>query len=101
MSGVVPCGPVNTLDDVLADPQVQWNESFFTIDHPVAGPIRGVANPIRFPLLASRLPTAPPGLGEHTKEVLAQLAYDGTGEPSLEPDPAVTHARAEGKTDGV
>lgn len=71
----VPCGPVNTVDQVFADPQAQHRQ--LTIEQTradLAEPVRTVASPIRL----SRTPVAydrpPPALGEHTDQVLAELA---------------------------
>ena len=69
----VPCGPINRLDQVYADPQVQHRGIRINVPHPLAGEIPLVANPIRY----SRTPIAydipPPMLGEHTDEVLTSL----------------------------
>jgi formyl-CoA transferase len=69
----VPCGPINRLDEVYADPQVVHRGMKIDVSHPVAGAIPLVANPIKY----SRTPLAydmpPPLLGEHTDEVLCSL----------------------------
>lgn len=69
----VPCGPINTLDQVFADPQVQARGIWQTMDHPVAGTTPTVANPIRYSDTPVRYDQAPPLLGEHTDEVLQEL----------------------------
>ncbi|MDH5264293.1 MAG: CoA transferase [Betaproteobacteria bacterium] len=70
----VPCGPINDLSQVFADPQVAHRGMVATLAHPVAGDIRTVANPVRFSAAQSRSDAPPPRLGEHTDEVLARLA---------------------------
>jgi crotonobetainyl-CoA:carnitine CoA-transferase CaiB-like acyl-CoA transferase len=70
----VPCGPVNTIDKVFQDPQVQARGMKIAMDHPKAGrPIPLIASPIKM----SRTPVdyrhAPPTLGQHTDEVLREL----------------------------
>ena len=71
----VPCGPVNTLDQVFADPQVQARGMRIDVPHATAaaGTVPLIANPIQM----SRTPPAyrhsPPTLGQHTDEVLAEL----------------------------
>ena len=66
----VPCGPINRLDEVYRDPQVQHRGMKIDVLHPVAGSVPLVANPIRF----SRTPIAyhmpPPLVGEHVEAVL-------------------------------
>ncbi len=69
----VPCGPINQLDAVYADPQVQHRGMKIDVPHPMAGSVPLVANPIKF----SRTPIAydrpPPLVGEHVEEVLRDL----------------------------
>ncbi len=66
----VPCGPINRLDQVFADPQVQARAMRIELPHPLAGSVPLVADPIRLsgsPVVHDR---APPLLGEHTRQVL-------------------------------
>ncbi|WP_299943644.1 CaiB/BaiF CoA-transferase family protein [uncultured Microbulbifer sp.] len=69
----VPCGPINTLDEVFADPQVQMRGMVIEQDHPRAGKVKTVRNPVRFSETALDYRQAPPLLGEHTEEVLREL----------------------------
>jgi crotonobetainyl-CoA:carnitine CoA-transferase CaiB-like acyl-CoA transferase len=66
----VPCGPINRLDEVFADPQVVARGLRVDLPHPVAGTVPGVANPIRLSASPVAYRTAPPLLGQHTDEVL-------------------------------
>ena len=67
----VPCGPINRLDQVFADPQVQARQMKITLPHPTFGEVPLVANPIRLSASPVAYRTAPPSLGEHTAQVLA------------------------------
>ncbi len=69
----VPCGPINTIDKVFTDPQVQHREMQITLQHPEAGAVPSIANPIRFSGTPVQYAKAPPVLGQHSKEVLQQL----------------------------
>jgi crotonobetainyl-CoA:carnitine CoA-transferase CaiB-like acyl-CoA transferase len=69
----VPCGPINDLAQVFADPQVLHRGMLATLAHPAAGEVRVVANPVRFSATPARSSVAPPCLGEHTGEVLGEL----------------------------
>ena len=69
----VPCGPINRLDQVFADPQVQHRRMRVDVPHPVAGALPLVANPIKFSRTPITYEDPPPLLGQHTAEVLASL----------------------------
>ncbi len=69
----VPCGPINTLDEVFNDPQVQARSMRVMVEHPVAGQIPLVGTPMKFSSTPVGSQQPPPLLGEHTAEVLGQL----------------------------
>jgi crotonobetainyl-CoA:carnitine CoA-transferase CaiB-like acyl-CoA transferase len=69
----VPCGPINDLRQVFEDPQVRHQGMRREVDHPVAGRTALVASPIRLSGTPLEPPVAPPTLGQHTAEVLAEL----------------------------
>lgn len=68
----VPCGPINRIDEVFADPQVVARGLHIDLPHPLAGSVPLVANPIRLSDSPVAYQRPPPLLGEHTDEVLAQ-----------------------------
>jgi crotonobetainyl-CoA:carnitine CoA-transferase CaiB-like acyl-CoA transferase len=71
----VPCGPVNTIDEVFEDPQVKSRGMRIDVPHPAAaaGTVPLIANPIRMTRTPPGYQHGPPTLGEHTDEVLAEL----------------------------
>ena len=69
----VPCGPINRLDQVFADPQVRYRRMQIDVPHAVAGTLPLVANPIKFSRTPITYDRPPPLLGEHTEEVLGSL----------------------------
>jgi crotonobetainyl-CoA:carnitine CoA-transferase CaiB-like acyl-CoA transferase len=69
----VPCGPINAVPDVFADPQVKHREMLRQIPHPTAGAVPQVISPIRMKEAALSFDRAPPTLGQHTQEVLEEL----------------------------
>ena len=69
-SAGVPCGPINRLPEVFADPQVVARGLRLELPHPAFGSVPLVANPIRLSATPVQYRQAPPTLGEHTAEVL-------------------------------
>ena len=72
----VPCGPINDLAEVFADPQVQAREMVVELPHPLSGSVRLVGSPIRLSATPVSYRRAPPLLGEHTEEVLLEFGID-------------------------
>jgi crotonobetainyl-CoA:carnitine CoA-transferase CaiB-like acyl-CoA transferase len=68
----VPCGPINTLTEVFADPQVVARGMEIRMDHATGTSVPLVANPIRMSATPPEYRTAPPVLGQHTRAVLAE-----------------------------
>lgn len=69
----VPCGPINTMDRVFADPQVVARGAQLSLPHKGAGTVPSVASPMRFSESAIRYAAGPPLLGQHTHEVLRRV----------------------------
>jgi crotonobetainyl-CoA:carnitine CoA-transferase CaiB-like acyl-CoA transferase len=68
----VIAAPIYTVDQTMADPQVRHREMCRTLPHPVAGTVPILANPIRFSATPLEGYRAPPTLGQHTDQVLAE-----------------------------
>ena len=81
--GGVPSGPVYSLDQTFADPQVRHIGMAAPVDHPTRGPIELVGQPVRFHRTPWRLRTACPEMGEQTDAILADLGYSADEIESL------------------
>ncbi len=74
----VPCGPINTLEDVFQDPQVIARGLRKDLPHATYGTVPGVASPLRLSDSPVSYDKAPPRLGENTDEILQDiLGLDG------------------------
>jgi crotonobetainyl-CoA:carnitine CoA-transferase CaiB-like acyl-CoA transferase len=89
-SQAVPCGPINRIDQVFADPQVRARGLRLELPHPLAGSLPLVANPIRFSQTPVLLDRAPPLLGQHSDEVLGDwLGLDAASCAQLREDQVI------------
>ena len=71
----VPCGPINDIAQVYADPQVIARDMVVEVEHPTAGTIRNVGIPVKFSETPGNIRRPPPRFGEHTEEVLTEFGY--------------------------
>jgi crotonobetainyl-CoA:carnitine CoA-transferase CaiB-like acyl-CoA transferase len=69
------CARVNSIETALADPQVASNEMIVEMHHPAVGAIKAVGIPVKLEGTPGSVRRAPPRLGEHTREVLAELGF--------------------------
>ena len=69
----ISCGPINTIDTVFADPQVQAREMRVELDHPLAGKVPLIGSPLKLSDSPVSYRRHPPLLGEHTKDVLREI----------------------------
>ncbi len=79
----IPCGPINTIDQVFADPQVRHLGLAAPVGHATLGAQRLVGTPINMAGIDDRIRRATPEAGEHTAEVLAELGYDAAAVAAL------------------
>ena len=72
----VPCGPIYTMDQVFADPQVQHLGMSMALEHPRQGATHLVASPLNFEGTRKTIRTPTEIAGAHTEEVLRSLGYE-------------------------
>ena len=69
----VPCGPINTIPEALADPQIVHRQMLQYLPHPTAGRVPQIVSPLKFRQLPLVFEAAPPLLGADTQTVLQEL----------------------------
>lgn len=68
----IPAGPINTIDQVYADPQVIARQMKLELPHPAAGTTPMTASPMRFSDTPIQYRNAPPMLGQHSEDILRE-----------------------------
>ncbi len=69
----VPCGPINTIDEVFEIPQVKHRGMRMDLPHPASGTVPSVTNPMKFKEAPIEYRRAPPMLGADSDEILRGL----------------------------
>jgi formyl-CoA transferase len=77
----VPCGAIQTYDQVFSDPQLQARGFIWKAPHPVLGDVEQLGSPMRFSRTPVRQDEAGPLLGQHSAQVLAEI---GMGEAEIQ-----------------
>ena len=71
----VPCGPIYSMDQVFADPQVKHVQAAAEVEHKKLGRIRLINQAVKLSRTPAKLAAATPERGEHTEEVLREAGY--------------------------
>jgi crotonobetainyl-CoA:carnitine CoA-transferase CaiB-like acyl-CoA transferase len=71
----IPAGPINTVGEVLEDPQIRAREMVVELTHPDYGPLKVLGIPIKLSDTPGVVENAPPKFGEHNREVLGELGF--------------------------
>ncbi len=79
----IPCGPINTYEQVFEDPQVQARGMVVDTDHPTLGRLRTLGSPLKLSVTPPVVGRRAPLLGEHTEQVLREAGCDAALVESL------------------
>jgi len=71
----VPCGPINSIADMAADPQTAARGMVVELEHPRAGRTRALGLPIKLSATPGTVSRPAPSFGQHTREVLAEFGF--------------------------
>ncbi len=71
--GGLPCGPINSIPEVLSHPQAEERGFVADVEHPTAGTVKFASYPYKLSQTPAAVRRPPPRLGEHTEEVLVDL----------------------------
>ncbi|HEY1230238.1 MAG TPA: CoA transferase, partial [Ramlibacter sp.] len=92
----VPCALVQDYHTALTeDPQVRHNGAVLHFDHPVAGAMTNIANPVNFHGSPAQVRRPPPVLGQHTREVLLEKGFSAHEVDELMRDKTVFGSRVD------
>jgi crotonobetainyl-CoA:carnitine CoA-transferase CaiB-like acyl-CoA transferase len=71
----VPCGPINSVAEMAADPQTLARAMVVELEHPRAGRTRALGLPVKLSATPGKVARAAPLLGQHTREVLSEYGF--------------------------
>jgi crotonobetainyl-CoA:carnitine CoA-transferase CaiB-like acyl-CoA transferase len=91
----VACGPINTVDQVFADPQIRQADLVREVANAAWGSHKVLALPVHLSRTPARVERAAPMTGEHTREVLATLGYDADALEALRADGVIEQYKGE------
>jgi formyl-CoA transferase len=74
----IPAGPILNYAQALASEHARAREAVMEIDHPIEGKVKSIGFPVKLSETKQRVRLAPPLLGQHTEEILAELGIDET-----------------------
>jgi formyl-CoA transferase/CoA:oxalate CoA-transferase len=96
----IPAGPINTVAEILENPQIHAREMVRELTHPAYGPIRVLGLPIKLSDTPGAVEGPPPYFGEHNAAVLTTLGYSSENIEAFKREGALAASRAGGTQGG-
>ena len=93
----VACGPIYKLDQVFADPQMKWTRLIQELPTKKTGTVKVLGMPVSLDRTPPSVQRPAPAPGDHTREVLTSLGYDGKEMEELEEAGVIVSAQKEGE----
>jgi crotonobetainyl-CoA:carnitine CoA-transferase CaiB-like acyl-CoA transferase len=69
----IPCGPIQNVEEVTKDPQLQARDMFINYQHPTAGDIKMIGSPLKLSRTPVSVRQHPPDAGEHNEEIFSKI----------------------------
>jgi crotonobetainyl-CoA:carnitine CoA-transferase CaiB-like acyl-CoA transferase len=85
----LPCGPINTVSDVLSDEQFLARGGIVELGHGTVGTVKSLGSPVHLSRSSVQYRLPPPVLGEHTDVILSELGYSSEEIVALRADGVV------------
>lgn len=79
----LPAGPVNDILQMHADPQANARDMIVDVDHATAGQVKTIGHPVKYSRTPAQVGQAAPVLGQHSREVLAEIGYGSSNIEAL------------------
>src|SRR5262249_30999551 len=90
----IPAGPINTVGEIMEDPQIKAREMVYELIHPEYGPLRVLGIPIKLSDAPGAIDLAPPRFGQHNHEILREIGYDETAIADFKKNEVICEAAA-------
>ena len=74
----IPSGPIQNLEEIVSDKQLQSRNMFITHDHPTAGTIKMIGSPLKLSRTPVEIKRRPPNPGEHQEEIMGRIGMNKT-----------------------
>jgi formyl-CoA transferase/CoA:oxalate CoA-transferase len=90
----IPSGPINTVGEIMEDPQIHARDMVYELIHPEYGPLKVLGIPIKLSDTPGGIELAPPRFGQHNHEILRRVGYDDAAIAELQQKSVIAETAA-------